>query len=99
MEYYKGGDLFSYIYNNYKNKKMISEKNVAKIIKIIAQCVQYLNYFGIVHRDLKPENIVFGESEDISSLTIIDLGVLLLYPKDKQVILISVHLNILHRKC
>ena len=41
MEYYKGGDLFSYIYN----------------------------------RDLKPENIVFGESEDISSLTIIDLGV------------------------
>ena len=75
MEYYKGGDLFSYIYNSYKNKKMIPEKNVAKIIKIIAKCVQYLNYFGIVHRDLKPENIVFGESEDISSLTIIDLGV------------------------
>ena len=75
MEYYKGGDLFSYIYEYYKNKKMISEKNVAKIIKIIAECVQYLNYFGIVHRDLKPENIVFGESENISSLTIIDLGV------------------------
>ena len=75
MEYYKGGDLFTYIYSYYKNKKMISEKNVAKIIKIIAQCVQYLNYFGIVHRDLKPENIVFGENEDISSLTIIDLGV------------------------
>ena len=35
MEYYKGGDLFSYIYEYYKNKKMISEKNVAKIIKII----------------------------------------------------------------
>ena len=75
MEYYKGGDLFKYIYDYYQNKKMISEKNVAKIIKIIAQCVQYLNYFGIVHRDLKPENIVFGVSEDINSLTIIDLGV------------------------
>ena len=75
MDYYKGGDLFTYIYSYYKSKKKISEKNVAKIIKIIAQCVQYLNYFGIVHRDLKPENIVFGESEDISSLTIIDLGV------------------------
>jgi tRNA A-37 threonylcarbamoyl transferase component Bud32 len=75
MEYYKGGDLFSYIYEYYKNKKMISEKNVAKIIKIIAQCVQYLNYFGIVHRDLKPENIVFGENDNINSLTIIDLGV------------------------
>ena len=54
---------------------MIPEKNVARIIKIIAECIQYLNNFGIVHRDLKPENIVFGESEDISSLTIIDLGV------------------------
>ena len=75
MNYFKGGDLFSYIYENYKNKKMIPEKNVARIIKIIAECIQYLNNFGIVHRDLKPENIVFGESEDISSLTIIDLGV------------------------
>ena len=81
MEYYKGGDLFSYIYEYYKNKKMISEKNVARIIKIIAQCVQYLNYFGIVHRDLKPENIVFGENEDISTLTIIDLGVAITLPE------------------
>ena len=84
MEYYKGGDLFTYIYEYYKNKKMISEKNVAKIIKIIAQCVQYLNYFGIVHRDLKPENIVFGESEDINSLTIIDLGVAITLPEGQK---------------
>ena len=75
MEYYKGGDLFSYIYELRKNGKNINEKSIAKIIKIIAQCIQYLNYFGIVHRDLKPENIVFGIKDDISSLTIIDLGV------------------------
>ena len=84
MEYYKGGDLFSYINEYYKNKKMISEKNVARIIKIIAQCVQYLNYFGIVHRDLKPENIVFGENEDISTLTIIDLGVAITLPEGQK---------------
>ena len=81
MEYYKGGDLFSYIFEYYKNQKVISEKNIARIIKIIAQCVQYLNYFGIVHRDLKPENIVFGVSEDISTLTIIDLGVAITLPE------------------
>ena len=81
MEYYKGGDLYSYIYQYYQNKKMISEKNVAKIIKIIAQCVQYLNNFGIVHRDLKPENIVFGENDNINSLTIIDLGVAITLPE------------------
>ena len=81
MEYYKGGDLFSYIYEYYKNKKMISEKNISRIIKIIAECIQYLNYFGIVHRDLKPENIVFGENENISTLTIIDLGVAITLPE------------------
>ena len=81
MEYYKGGDLFSYIYEYYKNKKMISEKNISRIIKIIAQCIQYLNNFGIVHRDLKPENIVFGENENISTLTLIDLGVAITLPE------------------
>ena len=30
MEYYKGGDLFSYIYEYYQNKKMISEKKCSK---------------------------------------------------------------------
>ena len=75
MDYYKGGDLYSYIYEIKKGNKEINEKKIAKIIKIIAQSIRYLNYFGIVHRDLKPENIVFGEKDDISSLTLIDLGV------------------------
>ena len=75
MEYYKGGDLYSYIKEYRDNDKILSEKAIAKIIKIIAQSIQYLNNFGIVHRDLKPENIVFGTQKDISSLTIIDLGV------------------------
>ena len=75
--------LYSYIYELRKNGKNISEKSIAKIIKIIAQCIQYLNYFGIVHRDLKPENIVFGIKDDISSLTIIDLGVAIALSHDQ----------------
>jgi len=75
MEYYKGGDLYSYLKVYRNNDKNLSEKTIAKIIKIIAQSIQYLNNFGIVHRDLKPENIVFGTQNDISSLNIIDLGV------------------------
>ena len=75
MNYYKGGDLYAYIKEYRNNDKLLPEKIIAKIIKIIAQSIQYLNYFGIVHRDLKPENIVFGNKEDISSLAIIDLGV------------------------
>ena len=80
MDYYKGGDLYSYIYEERKEDNNLTEKIIAKIIKIIAQCIQYLNNFGIVHRDLKPENIVFGEKNNISSLTIIDLGVAIVLP-------------------
>ena len=75
MEYYKGGDLYTYIYEHKKSEKNINEKSIAKIIKVIAQGIQYLQYFGIVHRDLKPENVVFASKDDISSLAIIDLGV------------------------
>jgi serine/threonine protein kinase len=84
MEYYKGGDLYSYIYEYKKNKQTINEKSIAKIIKAIAQSIQYLHYFGIVHRDLKPENIVFATKNDISSLTIIDLGVAITLPYDQK---------------
>ena len=75
MDYYKGGDLCSYMSTLRNSGKTLSEKSIAKIIKILAQCIQYLNYFGIVHRDLKPENIVFGIKDDFSSLALIDLGV------------------------
>ena len=81
MEYFKGGDLSKYMKKIRENQK---EKNLerigAKIIRIIAQGVEYLNQFGIVHRDLKPENIVFGIEDDIKSIKIIDLGVAITLP-------------------
>ena len=83
MEYFKGGDLSKYLSKIKKKKEKNLEKIAAKIIKIIAQGVQFLNYFGIVHRDLKPENIVFGEEGDIKSIKIIDLGVAITLPYGK----------------
>ena len=70
-----GGDLLSFIEKNHKNNIKISEKEVAKIIKKIAECIKYLNFFGIVHRDIKPENILFSEENEIKTIKIIDLGV------------------------
>ena len=70
-----GGDLLSFIENHQKEKKPISEKTTAKIIRKIAEGIKYLNYFGIVHRDIKPENILFSEENEIKTLKIIDLGV------------------------
>ena len=85
MEYFKGGDLAKYmkrIKENMKEKNL--ERIAAKVIRIIAQGVEYLNQFGIVHRDLKPENIVFGIEDDIKSIKIIDLGVAITLPFGQQ---------------
>ena len=70
-----GGDLLSFLIKKSKNNSSISEEIAAKIIKKIAEGIQYLNIFGIIHRDIKPENIMFGKKNDIKSLKIIDLGV------------------------
>lgn len=84
MEYYKGGDLSKYLAKVKDNKEKNLERIAGKIIKIIAQGIEYLNQFGIVHRDLKPENIVFGKEDDIKSIKIIDLGVAITLPYGKE---------------
>ena len=71
----EGGDLIEFIEKHHKENKPISEKTTCKIIKIVAEGIKYLNFFGIVHRDIKPENILFSEEKEIKSLKIIDLGV------------------------
>ena len=74
-DYYSGGDLLSYLEERQRFKEKITEKNCARIIRKIAQGIQYLNNFGILHRDIKPENIMFGRDSNIKTLKIIDLGV------------------------
>ena len=83
MEYFKGGDLSKYVSKCVKSGKNM-EKISAKIIKAIAQGIQYLNHFGIVHRDLKPDNIIFEKEDEIKSIKIIDLGVAITLPYGKQ---------------
>ena len=74
-EFYEGGDLLSYIEEKQKLGEQISEKNSARIIRKVSQCISYLNFFGIIHRDLKPENIMFGRTYNFKTLKLIDLGV------------------------
>ena len=74
-EFYEGGDIVTYLEEKQKLKEKVSEKNCARIIRKIAQGIQYLNYFGIIHRDIKPENIMFARDSNIKTLKLIDLGV------------------------
>ena len=74
-EFYEGGDIISFLESKQKYNEKISEKNCVRIIRKIAQGLQYLNHFGIIHRDIKPENIMFARTYNIKTLKIIDLGV------------------------
>ena len=74
-EFYEGGDIISFLESQQKYNEKISEKNCVRIIRKIAQGLQYLNHFGIIHRDIKPENIMFARTYNIKTLKIIDLGV------------------------
>ncbi|MCQ2821619.1 MAG: serine/threonine-protein kinase, partial [archaeon] len=71
MDYLQGGDLIELI-----NKRLgnISEQEAAKIIKQIANGINYMHKLGLVHRDLKSENCVFSKKDDYSGLKLIDFG-------------------------
>ncbi len=71
LELCRGGELFDKIIN----KKFLTEKEAAGILRVIVQAVDYLHKHGVVHRDLKPSNILFADNTDRpESLRIIDFG-------------------------
>jgi len=53
MEQVHGGELFNYLQNN-----IVSEYDMAIIMKQLLTGISYLHRSGIIHRDLKPENIL-----------------------------------------
>lgn len=55
-------------------KKSFEPKESLKIAKSIIEGIRYLNNLGFIHKDLKPENIMFKKKGDLSSLKIIDFG-------------------------
>lgn len=77
-EYCEGGDLLTML----TEKREISEREAARIMRQILAAVEYCHRKKIVHRyiekfncrDLKPENIVFEKKNINSTLKIIDFG-------------------------
>lgn len=68
LEYLENGTLTKFLK---KNRKILINHMIKKIIKEIAEGINYLHKNGIIHRDLKPENIMLNENLEIK---IIDLG-------------------------
>ena len=79
MEQVQGGELFNYLQNN-----IVTEEDMALIIKQLLLGIGYLHKCGIIHRDLKPENILIElepplnpdsiEPRGIAAIKITDFG-------------------------
>lgn len=69
MEYCSGGTLYSFI----KQKKRLSEKTIAFILKGITEALIELHRSNYVHRDMKPENVMFDSKESMG-VKIVDFG-------------------------
>ena len=69
MEYYKGGDLLSFME---KRKYKISEIFAANIIYKLTFALIYLKEHNIIHRDIKPENILMTNNNDDSEPILFD---------------------------
>ncbi|XWS65849.1 hypothetical protein CRYUN_Cryun05aG0149200 [Craigia yunnanensis] len=71
MELCSGGDLFDRIK---KRRHCYSEREAAKLIKVIVGVVEACHSLGVMHRDLKPENFMLVNKDDDFSLKAIDFG-------------------------
>ena len=74
MELISGGSLKSLVHQKKRLNKKFTPEELKQIMTGIIKAVRYLHQNEIVHRDLKPENILLGNSEDLTSIKIIDFG-------------------------
>lgn len=58
MEYIPGPSLAAYLKSLHDNKQRLPIAMVAKILKSIADALDYAHEKGIVHRDIKPANVL-----------------------------------------
>lgn len=73
------------------SEKFLSDQGASLLMKSILEAVSYLHYQGIVHRDLKPENILLADSEDFSSVKLIDFGLTAKYNDACPLSLLDTH--------
>lgn len=70
MNQCKGGSLASLI----NGKRVLTDKEVALIMKGILSGLNFIHMMGYLHRDIKPENILFARENDLTSIQISDFG-------------------------
>lgn len=75
LEYAQGGTIQHLI----KQKRKLSDEELALIAKSIFKGLKHLHNNDYVHRDLKPSNIVLSDPNDFESIKIVDYGLAVKY--------------------
>ncbi|VEU23110.1 DEKNAAC103999 [Brettanomyces naardenensis] len=57
MPYYRGGDLFSFVF---ENRPLLTAEHIRVIFSNIVSAVAYLHHHDICHRDIKLENVLLA---------------------------------------
>ena len=70
QELAQGGELYEELAKHGK----LAEQDVAKLMKRILACVQYLADSNIVHRDINLENVLLEQAGNYEKLKLIDFG-------------------------
>jgi serine/threonine protein kinase len=73
MEYSAGGCLKNYIKSR---TGILSDNEAAQLMRGILQGVAYIHKKDIIHRDLKPQNLLISDVQDLSTIKLIDFGLI-----------------------
>ncbi|MEK7485109.1 MAG: FHA domain-containing serine/threonine-protein kinase [Planctomycetota bacterium] len=79
LEFFQGVDLYYHI----KAQGKMPWQKVLKLLKMLAQALDYMHISGIAHRDLKPHNVLYNDISEIAKIIDLGLGKCFLSSKQK----------------
>lgn len=64
MEFLKGPTLAAYLTNLHKRNMRLPLQQVARLLKALADALDYAHKQGVIHRDIKPSNVLLHNKTD-----------------------------------
>lgn len=61
-------------FSQFFKKTPMNEENLKVLLKQLLSALVYCHKIGVIHRDIKAQNIMFSNSDDLTSLKLIDFG-------------------------
>lgn len=76
----RGGDVFDQIIN----RKVMTEDEIARIMRCMLSALNHLHSLKICHRDVKPENFLFLNKDSDGEIKLVDFGMSVKFGDDSM---------------